>query len=103
MKAKGEHILQATQKELKKGADRIVDDAKSRVAVDTGKLRDSIHSVEKENGGVQEVIADAKNSKGVHYGYIVEHSPKHRPFLYPAVDSHLNEINAKMAEATRQA
>ncbi len=58
---RGEHVLQAAKNALREGAELIVNDAKSRVPVKTGKLRDSIHAIEKENGAVQEIIADAQN------------------------------------------
>ena len=100
---RGEHVLQAAKNALREGARDIVTDAKSRVPVKTGKLRDSIHAIEKENGAVQEITADAKNESGVPYGKIVEYSPRiNRPFLKPAIESNRDNINRKIADALRQ-
>lgn len=103
LQAKGERVLAAAKQALKEGAQLIVDDAKSRVPVKTGKLRDSIHAIEKEGGAVQELTADAKNESGKPYGKIVEYSPRiNRPFLKPALDAHAHEINQKIAQAIQQ-
>lgn len=100
LRRRGEGVLTAAKRGLKEGGDIVVQDAKSRAPVKTGKLRDSIHAVEKENGAVQELIADAKNDSGVPYAKIVEYSPRiNRPFLKPALDANQNIINQKIAQA----
>lgn len=103
LRLRGEHVLAAAKQALRQGAQDIVTDAKSRVPVKTGKLRDSIHSIEKADGAVQEITADAKNENGVPYGKIVEYSPQiNRPFLFPAIEANRNGINRKIANAIRQ-
>ena len=103
LQARGNQVLSAAKEALKQGADLIVQDAKSRVPVKTGKLRDSIHAIEKEGGAVQELTADAKNASGIPYGKIVEYSPKiNRPFLKPAIDANARAVNQKIAQAIQQ-
>lgn len=100
LRNRGARVLTAAKQALKEGVDEVVRDAKTRVPVKTGKLRDSIHSMEKENGAVQEITADAKNEKGIPYGKIVEYSPRiNHPFLKPALDAHQSAINRKIADA----
>lgn len=103
LQRRGEGVLTAAKRGLKEGVDIVIQDAKSRAPVKTGKLRDSIHAEEKENGAVQELIADAKNDSGVPYAKIVEYSPRiNRPFLYPALDANRHVINQKIAQAIRE-
>ena len=88
LRMKGEHVLTAAKQALKEGADLIVNDAKSRVPVKTGKLRDSIQAKSIEYGAAYDISADAKNQNGVAYGQFVEFDPKiNKPFLYPAMDA----------------
>lgn len=111
LRAKGEHIIKAATKALKEGADKIVEDAKKRVPVKTGKLRDSIKAESVDVGGDQykgalyEILADAVNEKnGVLYGQFVEFSPKiNKPFLYPAMDAQRNEVINGVKNAIAQA
>lgn len=103
LRQKGERVLEAAKRALREGVEEVVMDAKSRVPVKTGKLRDSIHAIEKEEGAVQELTANARNSKGVPYGRIIEYSPKiSKPYLYPALQAHIGDINRKMADAIRE-
>ena len=98
----GEHAEKAAKKALSDGADRVVEDAKSRCPVMTGALRDSIHK-EVMNGGTKiKIVADADND-GIFYGKIVEFSPKiNRPFLYPAIDAARESIRDGIASAVRE-
>ena len=94
LRRRGEGVVQAAKSALAEGARLIVDDAKSRVPVKTGKLRDSIHATPKEDGGAVEISADARNSKGIPYARLVEYSPKiNRPFLKPAIDANAARVN----------
>ncbi len=117
------HVLEAAKEALKKGADIVVEDAKSRCPVyekhtkelkdkskkdyfwsgaNPGALRDSIKAEAKENDTVYEISANAKNAKGYLYGQIMEFSPAvNRPFLYPAMDAHRKEIQASIIRAIR--
>ena len=67
------------------GVDLVVEDAKERVPVATGSLRDAIHKLE-EDEGVYAVAGD----DDAFYGHIVEHGstrvPPH-PFLVPALEA----------------
>ena len=104
LREKGEHVLEAAKAALKDGAELIVNDAKSRCPVDTGKLKNSIKAVEVADGAVYELSADAKNQKGVPYGRFVELSPKiNRPFLHPAVDANINAVRENVKQAIQDA
>ena len=96
------------KKVLEEGAKTIVSDAKSMVAVDTGKLRDSIHLKKLNKGTKIRIVADAyklqDDGKRIYYGQLVEFSPKiNKPFLYPAMDAHRAEIRQKVIDAIREA
>ena len=98
----GEDITNQAKEALEKGAQMVVDDAKSRVPVKTGRLRDSIHYKVKSGGARIDVVADAKN-KGFSYGRIIEFSPRiNRPFLYPAADANRELIKQMIIEAVRK-
>jgi len=110
----GEHVVEAAKRALKEGVDIVIEDAKSRCPVDTGKLKDSIRAISKEGGAVYHIEANAKNDKGIPYGQFVEFSPFHmfnghkyetgpKPFLYPAMDAHRNEVYQKVQNAVRAA
>ena len=88
----GKDVEQAAKQALKKGADEIVADAKSRCPVyagpsrpdvQPGELRDSIKAVSKRSGAVYSIEANAKSlTSGQPYGLYVEFSPKiNKPFL----------------------
>lgn len=102
----GEHVLEAAKEELKKGVDEIVEDAKSRCPVRTGNLRDSIKAESNRDGSVYWITANAsvespKSPIGrFFYGAVVEFSPKiNKPFLYPAMDAHRQEIYDNISNA----
>lgn len=104
LRALGEDILTAAKIELAIGADNIVQDAKSRVPVKTGKLRDSIKATELEDGIVYEFSANATNEKGIAYGQFVEFSPKiNKPFLYPAIRANKKFIKRNIKIAVQEA
>ena len=95
----GEHVLAAAKEELKKGAEIIVADAKSRCPVKTGRLKESIKAESNRDGSIYWITANAsvaepKSPTGrFYYGAVVEFSPKiNKPFLYPALDAHRQEI-----------
>lgn len=103
----GEHVLAAAKAELKKGADAVVADAKSRCPVKTGRLRDSIKAESNRDGSVYWITANASvespksPSNRFYYGAVVEFSPapKGKPFLYPAMDAHRQEIYDNISAA----
>lgn len=73
-------------------------DAKSRVPVDTGDLRDAIQVVKVEDG----VYAVVAGNDDVFYGHMVENGTSHtppRPFLIPAGEA----VRGKIDDAVRQA
>jgi HK97 gp10 family phage protein len=67
-------------------AETIAEDAKGRVPVATGRLRDAIH-VDRDGIGEYAVIAGDNQT---FYGHIVEHGGAHtpaQPFLVPALEA----------------
>ena len=99
----GEHVATAAKRALRNGAHVVVADAKSRVPVKTGKLRDSIKVAANRDGTSYKISANAKNN-GYSYGKIVEYSPKiNKPFLYPALNANRQRIRENIKEAARQA
>lgn len=110
LRAMGEHVVAAAKEALKSGVDDVVEDAKSRCPVKTGRLRDSIKAISNKDGSVYIISADAsvyspKSESGrFYYGAIVEFSPKiNKPFLYPALDAHRQEIYDKVEAAISKA
>lgn len=102
----GEHVVNAAKLALAYGVDQIVADAKSRVPVRSGKLKDSIKAREVEgveSGVLYEISADATNKKGIAYGQFVEFGPHCRPFLYPAMDANRDIIKNDVEEAIQEA
>ena len=100
LRRKGNGIVHAAKLALREGAELIVNDAKARVPVKTGKLRDSIHATAEANGAVVKIEATAKNADGVPYAQFVEYDPRiNRPFLYPAVDANISALNEKLKAA----
>ncbi len=82
------------------GAEAIAAEAKARVPVETGTLRDAIH-VEPEGDGFSVVAGD----NDAFYGHIVEHGsstglPPH-PFLIPAAESQKDAIAAAVSAVLR--
>ena len=104
----GEHVVQAAKEALKQGADIIVADAKSRCPVKTGELRDSIHAEEKDEGASYIISANAfktnRFGRKYYYGQSVEFDPAiGKPFMYPAMDAHINEIYSEVKESINEA
>lgn len=102
LKQIGEKVSKTTKEALKECSDMLVQEARSRCPVDSGRLRDSIHAEKKKSGTKYQVIADAKDDEGRYYGRIVEYSPKiNKPFMYPAMDSLRNTIKEKLIDAVK--
>ena len=112
----GEHVVEAAKAALKRGVDEVVADAKSRCPVRSGTLRDSIKAESNRDGTVYWISANAskeiKNPElaaesgdgRFYYGLVVEFSPKiNRPFLYPALDAHRQEIRDSIDAAISRA
>lgn len=86
---------------LRNGAERIAAEALARVPVDSGRLRDAIHTTPAEDGTGHLVVA---GNNDVFYGHIVEHGGARtaaRPFLQPAGEASRQQIVAEAAEALR--
>lgn len=101
----GEGAVNAIRAEMEVMAEKIVEDMKARVPVDSGALRDSIHwSWNKKKTAIR-IVADAKNKKnGVPYARYVEFSPKiNKPFFYPALDAHRDEYHEGIVRALKKA
>ena len=104
LRAIGEDVLFAAELALAEGAERIVNDAKSRCPVRTGKLRNSIRAVDIADGAAYQISADARNDVGIPYGQFVEFSPKiNKPFLYPAIDVNIKFIKNEIKFAIQDA
>ena len=120
LKELGDHVLQAAKDALKKGADVITNDAKSRCPVyeghkkngrayfaqdvTPGALRDSIKAESKRSGTVYQISANAKSRDGYIYGQIVEFSPRvNRPFLYPAMEANKDGVRQSIIQAIQAA
>jgi HK97 gp10 family phage protein len=72
-------------------AEAIEAGAKSRVPVQSGSLRDSIHTVETDDGYM--IVA---GDSDVFYGHIVEHGSVNtapRPFLIPAAEAERDHVD----------
>jgi HK97 gp10 family phage protein len=81
-------------------AEHVAQDARGRVPVDSGALRDSIHT-EKDEHGIGEFVV-AGNTE-VYYGHFVEYGTVNtspRPFLVPAAEEnrarHVKEARAAL-------
>jgi HK97 gp10 family phage protein len=81
---------------LRAGAEAVEQDARSRVPVASGRLRDAIHT-EVEGDDVYVIAGD----DDVFYGHLIEHGTSRvpaRPFLVPALEakreSILGSVNA---------
>ena len=102
LKLISEKVSEKTKEALKESAELLVNEAKSRCPVDSGRLRDSIHAEKKKSGTKYQVVADAKDDQGRYYGRIVEYSPKiNRPFLYPSMDALKDTIKEKLINAVK--
>ena len=81
------------------GADLVVESAKARVPVSTGRLQEAIHTETTEEG--VEVLA---GDREVFYGRFVEHGTRYapaHPFLVPALEENREQI-IKLVEAAMQ-
>ena len=90
----------AVEAAAKAGAEQVAEAARQRVPVDTGKLRDAIHTQTDADGSW--VIA---GNKKAFYGHIVEHGSVHtppHPFLVPAFEETRGAIEAEIGEAIRK-
>jgi HK97 gp10 family phage protein len=79
------------QEAVEVGAEIIAAEARKRVPVDSGALRDAIHTTEVKNFSV-EVVA---GNKDVFYGHLVEYggaSTPPRPFLIPALEDRRSKV-----------
>lgn len=103
LRAKCEKSVEAAKVALKQGADIVVDEAKNRVPVKTGKLKASIKSTPELEGAVYVISAYATNKKGVDYAHFVEFGVNGRPFFYPAIDARRDEINEMVKTAMKNA
>lgn len=100
---------------LKEQTEKIAQDARQRVPVDTGDLRDSIEVIEyNEPGRVgYRVVADARaepvrgRSDGAPYAHLVEfgsvHNKPAQPFLVPALEDAENEVLDAVSGAIQEA
>lgn len=82
------------------GADLVESDAKGRVPVASGDLRNSIHT-ERQGDDVAVVAGDSR----VFYGHLVEFGTSHtpaRPFLIPALESKREEIVTMVAATLKR-
>ena len=82
------------------GAELIEDEAKSRVTVASGDLKNAIHT-ENAGDGVHVVAGDSD----VFYGHFVEFGTANtpaRPFLIPAAEAKREEVAATVAAALRK-
>ena len=101
----GEDVVMAAKIALAEGVESIVFDAKTRVPVRTGKLRNSIKAMDKNGDGtVYTLTADATNKKGIAYGQFVEFDPRiNRPFLYPAIEANIRRLKRNIRQAVKDA
>ena len=100
LRRKGDGIVRAAKQALSEGAEMIVEDAKSRVPVKTGKLKNSIHATAEADGAVFKIEATARNADGLPYAQFVEYDPRiNQPFLYPAVHANISALNEKLKTA----
>lgn len=86
---------------VKHGAELIEQGAKARVPVETGKLRDAIHT---KRVGLAEYAVIAGDSKAF-YGHMVEHGTTRtppRPFLLPAAEESRSAVEGLVVAALRR-
>jgi HK97 gp10 family phage protein len=88
---------------MEAGAQRIAQEAKNRVPVRDGDLRNAIHVEKADDGDGYVVIA---GNRQVFYGHLVEHGGAFngaRPFLVPAFEQERETILALGADALDEA
>lgn len=107
-----EEMIEAAKRELAKGVIRVVAEAKQRCPVDTGELRNSIKAESNDDESMFFISANAyrrtNNPQSLtgkfYYGQMVEFSPKiNKPFLYPSLDAHRQEIREAIHKAVLRA
>lgn len=98
----GERAAQAAREALLENGATVAEEAKSRVPVDTGRLRDSIH-VEQKGADKVRIVADAKSEDGYHYGRLVEYGPHGKPFMRPALAAKREELKQHTLDKIREA
>lgn len=90
----------AVREAAQAGAELVAEDARQRVPVKTGRLRDAIHTQNQPDG-----VAVIAGDREAFYGHIVEHgsiSAAPHPFLVPALEENRVAIVALMQEAIRK-
>lgn len=103
----GQSVPEAARLALERVADRIVDTGQRLAPKDTLELENAINwRWAKTRRGWQIKIRStgAKNQKGVSYGQYAEWDPLFskegpKPFLYPALEAHQDEISKAVADA----
>ena len=101
----GKDVRDAAVVALQKGANLISSTAKSLCPVETGTLKNSIHTEAKitDKNAKIKVIADGTDPNGYCYARIVEFAPgRAHPFLIPARDQHAAEIRENAIDSMRQ-
>lgn len=92
---------------LREMADKIADDARGRVPVDTGLLKNSIKlSVSKRQLEASVSAGGKVRGKDAYYAQFVEFGTKHspaQPFLYPAGRAHEKETEEKLVKVLTDA
>lgn len=104
LKELGQDVCDEALKALEEGAQIVTDEAKSRVPVKTGRLRDSIHFKKLNKGQKIRIIADAKDEKGFSYAPIIEFSPRiNNPFMHDSLAARRAEVRQNIINAIREA
>jgi HK97 gp10 family phage protein len=86
---------------LKAGIGIVAERAQERVPVETGELRDAIHTASEPEG--EYVVAGDSHA---FYGHLVEHGTTYtppRPFLVPALEESRKEVLTLVKAALRRA
>lgn len=104
LKELGQDVCEKALNALEEGAQIVTDEAKSRVPVKTGRLRDSIHFKKINKGQKIRIIADAKDEKGFSYAPIIEFSPRiNNPFMHDSLSARRAEVKQNIIDAIREA
>lgn len=103
LKQLGENAVKAAKKALVAAGEEVAEEARRRVPVKTGKLRDSIYVGSQKPNEVR-IIADAQAEDGTQYGRIVEygHGGKNA-FLSPALEAKREAVRERIVDAVREA
>jgi HK97 gp10 family phage protein len=87
-------------------AEKVATDAKARVAVRNGDLKEAIHTEATDEGVLVVAGGRTSNDRDVFYGHMVEHGTTHsgaEPFLVPALEQNLPVLTAALDEAIKKA